>query len=338
MEMQAAAVPTAWGAPITWPGLQTAYAVYRQNFVYGATPFRITDMRTDDPYSDKESYETRSLTVYRAAGSSGLFENRPVVFFVHGGAWTDGYENWYDFVAQSFAGAKGWVTVVIDYRLTSDQVFIADPYCPDREHCDPAQRIKAAWYPDNAQDVAAAFEWVVEHIAANGGHPGQFFIFGHSAGGHLASLLSVHPSYASVRPAMRGVISMSGAYTLTNLSMLTFGNDIDQTFHGGHVNNNVELTEASPSAYLASGMELPPVYLLYAQMELPSLYEQTITYKNRLTALGLRVQSDYLAGYSHSSEMEAIADVNATPTARIVAFIEGVLAKLHNTSLPLMLR
>jgi acetyl esterase/lipase len=241
-------------------------------------------------------------------------------------------------VAQSFTGEKGWVTVVIDYRLTSDQVFLADAACPDRAHCDIAHATKAAWYPDNIQDVAAAFGWVVSNIGAHGGDVHNLFIFGHSAGGHLASLLVTHPDYVALRPAVRGVISMSGAYVLKNLNMPTFGSDIDQTFHGGHVNNDAELDAASPATYVVTGIALPPYYLLHAQQELPSLNEQTLSFRSRLAALGLPVSYAYLTGYSHTTEMEAIADVAATPTALIVAFIEGILAQPRRMYLPVMLK
>ena len=163
--------------------------------------------------------------------------------------------------------------------------------------------------------------------------------FGHSAGGHLASLLTVHPSYANLRPAIRGLVSMSGAYALEGLNMAVFGSALDQTFHGGHQDNSAELAEASPATYVASGMALPPVYLLHAQGELPSLSEQTLGFKARLEAAGLPVRHDYLPGYTHTTEMEAIADVNAQPTALIVAFIEEVLGLdgLNRAWLPLVL-
>jgi acetyl esterase/lipase len=323
--------------------VQTTYTVYRQQFVYGAAPFLITDTRTEARYSDKESYETRGLTVYRAHDNSGFLHHQPVVFFVHGGAWIDEYENWYDFVAQSFTGAKGWVTVVIDYRLTSDQVFVADEHCPDRTTCalpeNVAARTKAAWYRDNIEDVAAAFRWTLDRCAEAGGNPRQVVVFGHSAGGHLASLLTTHPSYADLRPGIRGLVSMSGAYALEGLNPAVFGSALDQTFHGGHQDNSDELAEASPATYVTSEMALPPAYLLHAQGELPSLSEQTLGFKTRLETAGAAVRHDYLAGYTHTTEMEAIADVNAEPTALIVAFIEEVLGLggPHRVWLPLAL-
>jgi hypothetical protein len=84
------------------------------------------------------------------------------------------------------------------------------------------------------------------------------------------------------------------------------------------------------------GITLPPFYLLHAQTELPSLYEQTIAFKTKLGSLDFAVDYDYLWGYNHTTEMEAIEDVNATPTALIVAFIESLLP--HVVYLPLITR
>lgn len=314
---------------VTWEGVTTTFAVYRQNFIYGSQPLSVTDIREGITYSDLQSYEIRSLDVYRPAAGVNLLQSRPVVFFVHGGAWTDGYRFWYDFVAQSFSGEKGWMTVVVDYRLTSDDVFIADEFCPDRETCilpsSVASRTKAAWYPDNIADVAAAFGWTVDHIGEHGGDARNIFVFGHSAGGHLASLLATHPDYAALRPQMRGIISLSGAYMLKDLDMFIFGGDIDQTFLGGHINNDDELDEASPGFYVQSGELLPSFFLIHCQFDLPSLPSQAVSFWGKLNLAGMDVEEAYLVGYSHVSEMTAISDTQAAPTIAILNYIESRL-------------
>ncbi len=330
--------PQDWGEPVT--GVTTTFAIYKKDFVYGATPFTITDVRPDDKYSDKEGFETRALTVYRAHDGQALLDHRPVMFFVHGGAWTDGYKDWYEFVAYSFTGEMGWVTVVIDYRLTSDEVFIADQYCPDRITCglpeNEPHRTKAAWYPDNIDDVASAFLWVIDHIEENGGDANKIVGFGHSAGGHLASLLATHTGYeTSPRPAIRGLVSMSGAYELNNLNQAFWNSAITQTFQGGF--GNTELLEgASPATYVVSDTTLPPFYILYAEDDLLSLTEQNVVFKNRLEALGFDVTWSYLAGHTHVTEMEAIGDIDGTPTQLIVNWTEEILRE--KIYLPLVIK
>jgi acetyl esterase/lipase len=336
-----AAFAEGWGTPVTQWHMVTnnyRYTVYRSNFVYHPVPFHITDLRTDDTsspplhvYSDKSDFETRSIDVYRAFDGTHFLIDQPVVVYVHGGAWVDGYRSWYDFVAQPFTGARGWVTVVVDYRLTSSNVFLANSACSNRTDCpDSPERIKAAWYPDNIDDVAAAFQWVKDHIAEHGGNPNWMVLFGHSAGAHLVSLLATHTNYAPAAvPYLRGVVSMSGLYSHTNLNYaLLFSNEVAQTFHGGLTNTPL-LAEASPAAYVKPGATIPSFYILYGQTlygELPGLTEQGILFYNRLKFLGFEVtNTQFGAEYDHSSEMGAIAYTNELATHLILGYMDKVL-------------
>jgi acetyl esterase/lipase len=296
---------------------------YDGSFFDPLGPFHITDLRskmvatdTDsvDLYAEMVDYETRNLTVYYPPGAS----QRPVVFFIHGGAWVDGYMEWYDFVANSFTAEAGYVTVVINYRLTSDEVFPTE-ICPTKEGPAPDPSLKAAYYPDNIRDCADALQWTVDHVAEYGGDPEQIFVFGHSAGGHLASLLVTHPDFAPLRPHVRGVITMSGAYTLSELNTLVFGEALELTFRTD--TDASVLAEASPTTYVTPDLELPPFLVLYAEGELPSLTSQALAFVTRLTETGHEVESQYLAGYDHTSEMTAIAFSYEAPTARILRFI-----------------
>src|SRR2546430_1349951 len=55
-------------------------------------------------------------------------------------------------------------------------------------------------------------------VAADGGHPRQLFVGGHSAGGHLAALLATDETYLKEQGLslkdVRGVVSLSGVYFL----------------------------------------------------------------------------------------------------------------------------
>lgn len=53
----------------------------------------------------------------------------------------------------------------------------------------------------------------------------------------------------------------------------------------------------------------------------PSLPEQAIGFRNKLEALGYEVDWDYLLGYTHVTEMTAIADGQETVTQSIVQYI-----------------
>jgi acetyl esterase/lipase len=286
-----------------------------------AEPFHITDTR--DPPSQRCNFETRTVIVLQPHENGQPLQDRPVVMFVHGGGWTNDYADWYtDILTPALTVEQGWVVVNVDYRLTSNQVYHVDG---ETDPCNPANPTKAAWYDDNLQDVAAAFAWTVQNIKAYGGDPQNIFLFGHSAGGHLVSLLATHSDYRTLRDHMRGVISMSGAYDLKNLSHV-FDANIAQTFPGGRA-DQAALDEASPLTYVRAGETLPPLYVLYCENDIPSLPEQATTFYNQLDTLGYDAELDYLKGYTHVSEMAAIADSQETVTQHIIAYIKAHIRK-----------
>jgi acetyl esterase/lipase len=96
---------------------------------------------------------------------------RPVFVFIHGGGWNSGKKSQYKFLGRRMA-SKGVVTVVPDYRLS-----------PRTE------------YRGATTDVAMALKWIKENISEYGGDSSRIFIAGHSAGGHLAALVSVDNFY-----------------------------------------------------------------------------------------------------------------------------------------------
>lgn len=218
------------------------------------------------------------LDVYRPRGQS----NTPVLFFVHGGAWTTGDKNMYLELGNMFAGDYQMTTVVINYRLTN-------PECSAR-------------HPDHVKDVALAFQWVVEHIASYGGDPGNIHLFGQSAGGHLVSLLAADSTYLGAlgisTDQIQSVTSMSGAYNLADfivetnnplglsaidvaayraMVVLVFGNLLPQN-----------LLDASPGYHADATM--PPFHLINLTEsanfhDMPGFSQDAAAFQAQLTAL-----------------------------------------------------
>lgn len=318
--------PDDWGTPIPPPPFPTNYTIYSQNFSY-AEPFRVTDMRSSDN-NPIERYDMHTLDVYRPVEGEVLLENRPVIFFVHGGGWTEGYRRWFRSLSWSFTGQMGWITVVIDYRLTFYDVFLADQYCPDRTTCDLPEnanlRSKAAEYPDNIQDVAAALEWTRDWIGEQGGDPSTIFGLGYSAGAHLITLLATHPDYANLRPALRAIAALSGPYNLISEDFKRDYRFVLAPTFGLPLDNN-ELMDASPQSQISGVDWLPPVQLIHAEHDLPYLNDQTIQLAQSIHDKHLPVEIVYLDGYSHDSEMFALQSVDEYPTQQIIHFFESYL-------------
>lgn len=318
--------PEEWGTPID-PAVPTNFNIYTQNFAY-ADPFLVTDMRSGDN-RPIESYDMHTLDIYRPVDAGELLDNRPVIFFVHGGGWTDGYKDRFQSVSWSFTGQLGWITIVIDYRLTSYDVFLADQYCPDRETCglpeNAALRTKAAEYPDNLKDVALSFEWIREGIAENGGNPNKIYGLGYSAGAHLITLMAMHPDYAQLRPGLRAIAALSGPYNLVDPDFKslyrfvlapTFGLPLD----------DAELTDASPQVQVEGVSWLPPMMLLYAENDLRYFDTHTLNLAQSIREQDIPVEVVYLENYSHESEMGALRFYEEYPTQRIIEFFQSFFA------------
>src|SRR5262245_34328617 len=163
----------------------------------------------------------------------------PVLFFVHGGAWRSGDKNFFGVYSSlgKFYARHGIGTVVTNYRLS-----------PKVTH------------PEHIKDVARAFVWTVKNISKYGGNPAALFPCGHSAGGHLVSLLATDRSYLKAEgidkeEVIRAVIPISGVYRIPERGMqATFGRDPKLARLAG------------PIEHVRAG--LPPLLILYADRDL----------------------------------------------------------------------
>lgn len=114
------------------------------------------------------------LDVWR---SSATPEDAPVIFYLHGGAWTFGDKREQGRPMLHEFAARGWIVVTANYRLAP-----RDPW--------PAQ----------IEDVTRALAWVKKNVADYGGNPQRVVVSGGSAGGHLAALLALSSEDPTWRP------------------------------------------------------------------------------------------------------------------------------------------
>ena len=117
---------------------------------------------------------------------------RPLVVFWHGGRWSSGDKADYRFVGAALA-ELGYVVVIPNYR-----------------HYD---QVKMPGFMD---DAARAALWAAAHGAQFGADPNHFYLMGHSAGAHMAALVTLDLRYFTATglpaPAIAGVIGLSGPY------------------------------------------------------------------------------------------------------------------------------
>jgi arylformamidase len=125
-----------------------------------------------------------------------------VLVYIHGGYWRALDKRDHAFVAPPFAQA-GALVVLPEYTL-----------CP------------AVSVDHIVLQMVRALAWVHRHAAAHGGDPGRIVVAGHSAGGHLATML-LACDWRAVAPELpadlvKAALSVSGVYDLEPLRHAPF--------------------------------------------------------------------------------------------------------------------
>ncbi len=131
----------------------------------------------------------QTLDVYRPTHPD---PKRGVVVFFYGGDWQNGTKDDYAFVGQAFA-SRGFVAVLPNYR-----------------------EYPAVTFPAFVMDAARAVRWTHDHAATFGGDAARLYLSGHSAGAHIAALVTLDGHYLRDvgldRSAIRATAGLSGPY------------------------------------------------------------------------------------------------------------------------------
>jgi arylformamidase len=129
----------------------------------------------------------------------------PVVVFIHGGYWRSLDKSEHSFVAPAFT-AEGACVVVPNYAL-----------CP------------AVTISQISLQMVKAVAWVWRNIHRFGGDPSRINLVGHSAGGHLVTMLLAcdWKAYAADLPAqlVTKALSISGLYELESVQATPYLKD-----------------------------------------------------------------------------------------------------------------
>lgn len=229
------------------------------------------------------------------------------VLFLHGGSLSGGDKNDDDYrgICQPFA-ASGVACASMNYRLF------------------PAVR-----WPAPEQDTATAFAWMKSHIAEYGGDPTRVYLFGHSSGCLLASLLGTDGSFLAARGLklsdVAGVIAMGcrlndvvdAAGTTPEQVRHHFASDpYDSAFGSIEALNN-----AVPAAHVSAAM--PPFLILIAEAEQihPPLVADAKEFIARAGKARARAEYVILPGLTHYSAIRNARSPDDPTFRRILQFI-----------------
>ncbi len=209
------------------------------------------------------------LDVYAPRGATAPL---PVVVFFYGGSWNSGLRDGYGFAARALA-ARGFVVVVPDYRLV------------------PQVR-----WPAFVEDGAAAVQWVAAQIAAHGGDPARIAVMGHSAGAHIALLLSLDRRWG-VSGQIRAAVGLAGPYDF--LPFVAGG--VAEAALG----NAADPNETQP-IHFARG-DAPPLLLLHGARDTTVLPRNSTRLANAVTDLGGRAETRLYADIGHIGILLALS-------------------------------
>lgn len=246
---------------------------HRSHLLYGDDPCQLINLF--DPPGD-------------AAGAP-----RPVFVFVHGGAFSEGHPDHYDYLAAPFV-AKGAVYAGVGYRLVPEGSAL-----------------------DAVDDVAKAIGWVYRNLGDFGGDPGRLYLGGHSAGAIIAAILGTRDGWQAEAgvplDVVRGIVCISGTYFLRHRAR-AFGLTEDEA---ESMEARRGLTRVPPRSLVAYGSLESGRLGAGGQRFLDS----NLDLSRRLRAEGSSVTLLEIGGADHAEMVRALGDAGSAIFGAVAGMI-----------------
>jgi acetyl esterase/lipase len=233
------------------------------------------------------------------------------MIWVHGGGWAKGDKATVGNLAQSFLN-EGFILVSINYRL-----------------------VPVVSFEEQAQDIATAIRWVIDHGRAYGGNPDSIFTIGHSAGAHLVALVATNEKYLEAKglslAALRGVVPLDTAVYDIPAFAARFGGKLPDLYAQPFSQDPARWKIASPSTHIQEGKSIPPMIVGYSGGQQPfanpNRAKDAEAFVSRLKTAGIMAEVVGAPEKTH----EQIAREFGTPgdhvSERVFAFLAAVLKK-----------
>jgi acetyl esterase/lipase len=240
-----------------------AFGAYRRHadIAYGSDPQHRLDVYVPELKSGMDAAPT---------------EGRPLVVFWHGGRWSFGDKGDYRFVGAALAGL-GCVAVLPNYRLYPE--------------------VKMPGFMD---DAARASRWAALHAGEHAADSNRVYLMGHSAGAHLAALVTLDPRYFAADgqpiPSIAGVIGLSGPYDFLPLKEA----DVQDMF--GPPEN---YAQSQPINFVHAGA--PPMLLIHGESDVTVRPKNSINFAASLRAVGAPVTLKLYPKLAHADTVAALS-------------------------------
>jgi acetyl esterase/lipase len=169
----------------------------------------------------------------------------------------------------------------------------------------------AVKFPANVEDVTRAFAWTHSSVTKYGGRADRLFVGGHSAGGHLVSLLATDESYLKTHKLgladIRGVVSISGLYDFRRGQFPLF-EDSDEGAR-----------KASPARQVTG--RHPPFLLVYADGDFPGFGEMAEEFGKALRGARCEATCLMVKDRTHGSVAAKVAEPGDPVRRAILEFV-----------------
>lgn len=230
--------------------------------------------------------------------------NFPVVHFIHGGYWSSGDKNYYAFGTGLYKNigytlAKNGIGVVIqNYRLY------------------PEVKID-----DLLSDAGKGVQWTVNNIQNYGGDKNKIYLMGHSAGGHMVSLLGTDPTYLNAekitQEQIKGVIALSPVWDINDMVANKdnqFNEELSYPLFG---KDEERYKKFSPKTYMNENMQ--KMFVIIGENDFPYIIKQVNTIVPTLTT---KPKFSVIPGYIHMNLVTQIGKTNDQVTPLLLEFIQ----------------
>ena len=216
--------------------------------------------------------------------------NAPVLVFIHGGWWRAVDKRDHSFIAPAFTQA-GALVVLPNYAL-----------CP------------AVTIETIALQLTRALIWTHRNAALYGGDPQRIVVAGHSAGGHLATMM-LSCAWRAIDPKLparlvRGALSISGLF------------DLEPLRHTPYLQADLRLTPASVQRLSPVRFPRPlgPLYAAVGALESEEFLRQNLAIREAWGAKSVPV-CETVAGTNHFDVLHALADPQSPLHARALQLL-----------------
>lgn len=223
---------------------------------------------------------------------------RPVVLFVHGGAFVGG-----DKTLNARGEPSPFYDNIMLWTVGKDMVGVNMNY--------PVA--PGATYPTVQQDIGAMVAWIRANIAQYGGDPNRIYLWGHSAGAtHVASYVATPEHRGPGWSSVKGAILSSGTYELG-----TGANPQNHVYFGPAAG----LPQRSPLPGLVSARL--PLLVAAAELDPPGMVASAEKTREALCAAGRCPAGAILKDHSHMSISYHVNTPDESIARLVLPFIQA---------------